>query len=260
MIARPVVFPLAFACPCLTKKLTVIGTIGQTQGITSANRPPSAEAIRNGISPCSAFCAISLWTFGEDLASDGVPAGGVVGWSRVDAKRGVEAGADAMAASSPFGGLRRAERLAGIGGAAAPGRPRPAWGRRRRLACPRRRGGPSVRRREGPLAGRAATLVVADHVAGLAAERLLSRRGARRDLELDAPGDLILVVFHEGQVGPAVLLVLDRLLGGRPFALDLEAAGIEEVEGRIDRARPSAAWLLGCTCRCDSRGPAWRSP
>src|SRR6266481_1817225 len=63
--------PVAFfrpdlPCPCLTKKLTVIGTIGQTHGITSANRPPIAEAIRNGIKPCWAFWAISLWTLGED--------------------------------------------------------------------------------------------------------------------------------------------------------------------------------------------------
>ena len=43
---------LPSVCPCLTKKLTVIGTIGQTQGITRANSPPSAEAIRNGIKPC----------------------------------------------------------------------------------------------------------------------------------------------------------------------------------------------------------------
>src|SRR6516165_1236112 len=47
-------------CPCLTKKFTVIGTIGQTQGITSANNPPSAEASRNGINPCWARVAISL--------------------------------------------------------------------------------------------------------------------------------------------------------------------------------------------------------
>ena len=48
--------PVAFfrpevPCPCLMKKLTVIGTIGQTQGITSAKSPPIAEAIKNGISP-----------------------------------------------------------------------------------------------------------------------------------------------------------------------------------------------------------------
>ncbi len=44
------------------KKFTVIGTIGQTQGMTSANRPPIAEAIKKGISPACAFWAISLWT------------------------------------------------------------------------------------------------------------------------------------------------------------------------------------------------------
>ena len=61
MIARPVAFfRPEVPCPCLTKKLTVIGTIGQTQGITSANSPPIAEAIRKGISPAWAFWAISL--------------------------------------------------------------------------------------------------------------------------------------------------------------------------------------------------------
>src|SRR3954452_4245490 len=41
--ARPVVDAPFLASPCFTKKLTVIGTIGQTQGITSASNPPSAE-------------------------------------------------------------------------------------------------------------------------------------------------------------------------------------------------------------------------
>src|SRR5271165_5856420 len=53
-------------CPCLTKKLTVIGTIGHTHGITSANSPPIAEAIKKGIRPCWAFWAISLITAGFD--------------------------------------------------------------------------------------------------------------------------------------------------------------------------------------------------
>src|SRR5438094_1410823 len=66
-MARPVGLPRpAFPCPCLTKKLTVIGIIGQTHGIKSANTPPSAEAMRNGINPCSAFWAISLRALGAD--------------------------------------------------------------------------------------------------------------------------------------------------------------------------------------------------
>ena len=60
MIASPVVRPVC--CPCLTKKLTVIGTIGQTQGMTSASRPPRADASRNGTIPCRAFWATSLKT------------------------------------------------------------------------------------------------------------------------------------------------------------------------------------------------------
>ena len=74
MIASPVAFfrpPVP--CPCLTKKLTVIGTIGQTQGITSANRPPIAEAIRKGIKPCWAFWAISLCTTEADEGAAGDP-------------------------------------------------------------------------------------------------------------------------------------------------------------------------------------------
>src|SRR6202035_421295 len=83
--------PVAFfrppvPCPCLTKKLTVIGTIGQTQGITSANKPPIAEAIRNGIKPCWAFWAISLTTTGSDFGAGDVVVAGTaasLGWSLV---------------------------------------------------------------------------------------------------------------------------------------------------------------------------------
>jgi hypothetical protein len=44
----------------LTKKLTVIGTIGQTQGMTNAPRPPSAEKIRKGINPLWAVLLTAL--------------------------------------------------------------------------------------------------------------------------------------------------------------------------------------------------------
>src|SRR5262245_49775013 len=66
-MANPVVLPRPdFPCPCLTKKLTVIGTMGQTHGTTNANRPRRRGARRNGIKPCWAFWAISLWTLGAD--------------------------------------------------------------------------------------------------------------------------------------------------------------------------------------------------
>ncbi len=90
--------------------------------------------------------------------------------------------------------------------------------------------------RQGPSAVHAATLVIADHVTGLDAERLLARRSVRRDLELDAPGHLILEVFDERQFGPGRLLVLDRLLGGNPVSVHLQAVRVEQVEARIARA------------------------
>ncbi len=52
VIASPVVLPER-AWPCLTKKLTVIGTIGQTHGMTRAPRPPAAHQSRKGMSPRS---------------------------------------------------------------------------------------------------------------------------------------------------------------------------------------------------------------
>src|SRR4051794_26546456 len=70
-IARPVVRPLR--CPCLTKKLTVIGTIGQTQGITSAPSPPSAEKSRKGTRPSSACLATSLTASALSDAGEGAP-------------------------------------------------------------------------------------------------------------------------------------------------------------------------------------------
>ena len=61
-----------FACPCFTKKLTVIGTIGQTHGITRASSPPRAEAIIKGMMPCWAFCSTSLLARFGVVASTGV--------------------------------------------------------------------------------------------------------------------------------------------------------------------------------------------
>src|SRR5262249_17906202 len=60
--ASPVARPLCLPWPCLTKKLTVIGTIGQTQGMTRAPSPPIAEKIKKGIRPRSACRATSLTT------------------------------------------------------------------------------------------------------------------------------------------------------------------------------------------------------
>src|SRR5579864_989594 len=60
MIASSVVLPFD-ACPCLTKKLTVIGTIGQTHGITRASSPAPIESNRNGMIPCSSdLCTASV--------------------------------------------------------------------------------------------------------------------------------------------------------------------------------------------------------
>ncbi len=77
MMARPVaLLRPPFPWPCFTKKLTVIGIIGQTHGMTSANRPPSAEAIRNGIRPCRApNCAISLEAVDDEEPSVGAERG-----------------------------------------------------------------------------------------------------------------------------------------------------------------------------------------
>ena len=57
-------------CPCLTKKLTVIGTIGQTHGMTSAESPPSAEKRRKGRIPRSAVFAASLTSARAEGASE----------------------------------------------------------------------------------------------------------------------------------------------------------------------------------------------
>src|SRR5262249_50167573 len=146
MMASPVALPRpALPCPCLTKKLTVIGTIGQTQGITSANRPPSAEAIRNGINPCSAFWAISLRDLDEDPASDGrLDAGGVAGTcdeptataSRVGADEDALAAVVAAVAAPPAGSNGGGD-LPVSAGAAFSGADTPPCARRRgRLSRP----------------------------------------------------------------------------------------------------------------------------
>src|SRR5437764_264664 len=56
VIASPVVDPWIF-CPCLAKKLTVTGIIGQTQGIASANSPPPAQKSRKERNPSSGLPA-----------------------------------------------------------------------------------------------------------------------------------------------------------------------------------------------------------
>ena len=92
--ASPVVFPLPLPpCPCLTKKLTVTGIIGQTQGITSAKRPPRAEAKRNGIKPSWARLAISLTGAPVAGAVEGAGSAGLTGSTgrclgRLDGRRG----------------------------------------------------------------------------------------------------------------------------------------------------------------------------
>src|SRR3954470_14310902 len=93
-MASPVVFPLLW-CPCLTKKLTVIGTIGQTQGITRASRPPPAEKSRNESKPCWARWATSLVTSalasGDASLDDAVATAGAMATSGVFVS---DAGAD----------------------------------------------------------------------------------------------------------------------------------------------------------------------
>src|SRR4051794_11757211 len=92
-MASPVVFPLFF-CPCLTKKFTVIGTIGQTQGITSASSPPPAEKSRKANRPCSAFWATSL-AGGSSASTAGASPGTAAGPA---------GGADGLAATAGDGG------------------------------------------------------------------------------------------------------------------------------------------------------------
>jgi hypothetical protein len=75
-------------------------------------------------------------------------------------------------------------------------------------------------------------VIVADHVAYLAAEGLLARLGVRRNLELDAPGDLVLVEFEHFIVEYRLCLANGRLRCG-PVADDFQAIGVEEVERRI---------------------------
>src|SRR5262249_47349328 len=90
---------------------------------------------------------------------------------------------------------------------------------------------------EGPLPRHAATHRVTDHVAGLAAERLLARLGTGRNLERDTPSDLILVEFHEIQVGEGRLLLVLRLSWSDPLPIQFEARRVKEVEGRADWSR-----------------------
>ena len=56
-MANPVVVPADFSpgffSPCFTKKFTVIGIIGHTQGISNATSPPKAEYRRNANKPRS---------------------------------------------------------------------------------------------------------------------------------------------------------------------------------------------------------------
>ena len=76
-------------------------------------------------------------------------------------------------------------------------------------------------------------LVRADHVSGLTAKRLLAGLGAGRDLDLDAPGDFLFVIFEEGEFGKSRLFLLDRVGRRRPVAVELQAVEIKEVELRV---------------------------
>ena len=87
-----------------------------------------------------------------------------------------------------------------------------------------------------PLAGDAATLGVADLVAGLDPQRLLPGLGPGGDPKRDAPGDLILEVLDELEIREDLLLLADRGSRRGPLARDLQARGVEEVELGILRA------------------------
>ena len=218
----------------------MIGTIGQTQGITSANRPPIAEAIRNGNQ--------ALLGLLGDLALNGR--------SSMDGPRRRRLlGATARSALAARCALRSASSAStSLGRLAVRAEPAAAapW------ALAHRRAGPSVRRREAST-GRGCCKS--------SRRRPCSRPGSGAtscpaavpvgNLELDAPGDLVLVVLHELEVGEVRVLVLFRLLGGGPVALDLEAGGIEEVERVLTGPGPCLPWSI---CICDSRDRAWRSP
>ena len=81
-----------------TKKLTVIGIMGQTQGMTRANSPPSAEARRNGTKPCCARWAISLTGALDFGAAAGAVAGGAISLSLgITDESGLEADAGSVA-------------------------------------------------------------------------------------------------------------------------------------------------------------------
>src|SRR5580693_6267118 len=96
-MASPVVDPF-FLCPCLTKKLTVTGIIGQTQGIARANSPPRAHAMRKGMIPSLALLRTSPSggldsPFSRGLVTTVVSAGGF------EAGAGVTIGASTFAAT-----------------------------------------------------------------------------------------------------------------------------------------------------------------
>ena len=95
---------------------------------------------------------------------------------------------------------------------------------------------------QGPLAGEAAILVGADHVADLAAERLLAGRRPGGDLELDAPGHLVLVVFEEGDVGEGRLLLLDRRAEGDQSPWTFRPAGSKKSNSVY--FGPLSGWVL----------------
>ena len=86
-----------------------------------------------------------------------------------------------------------------------------------------------------PPAGKAAALGVADLVARLAANRLLARGGSWRDLERDAPGNLVLEVL-ENLVVERRLRLGFRFLGRFPVAHDFQATRVEQIEERLARA------------------------
>lgn len=58
---------------CLVKKLTVTGTIGKTQGVSSANKPPTGEArnLHSGVG-CWYYCLPNVVVNVVALVSGGV--------------------------------------------------------------------------------------------------------------------------------------------------------------------------------------------
>src|SRR6185369_7995615 len=68
--------PAAFVLLCLVKKLTVIGIIGNTQGVSKAKRPPKKPAINNPNKVLSAFftgAATNSGVFSIGMAAGDVP-------------------------------------------------------------------------------------------------------------------------------------------------------------------------------------------